>query len=64
LRQKFVDAVSRGRVQAHQHVGQVRERIEFVGDAGREDCVERGEIFSGFLVASKQEIFPVMQSSA
>ena len=53
LRQKHVDLVSKRRVEARQHVGQIRKGIDFVGDARGDDGVEGGEIFARVLVACK-----------
>jgi len=63
LRQKRVDLIRRRRVEACQHVRQVRKRIDCVGDARGDDGVEGSQVLARVLVPSEQEILATEDKS-
>ena len=62
LWQKRVDLISSRRVEACQHVRQIRKRIDFVGDARGDDVVESSQVLARVLVPREQEIFATKDS--
>lgn len=58
MRQQLVDAGGRVRVDAHQHVADIGDRIEAVGFARRHERVEPCEVLATLLVADEEEVLP------
>src|SRR6478609_1258261 len=56
MRQQFVDLAGRVSLHAHEHVGQVVDRIDAVFLARRDERVEHSEVVTDFFVAEEQVI--------
>ena len=56
MRQQFVDFAGRVSLHAHEHVGQVVDRVDAVLLARRDKRVEHGEVVPRFFVAEEQVI--------
>src|ERR1700722_2445989 len=54
--QKLADAACRMRLYADEHVGQIGDGVDAVFLAGRDECVEDGEVVAGLLVAEEEVV--------
>lgn len=64
MREQRVDIGCGVRGDAHQHVAEVRERVDAVRLARGDERVERSDVVSGVLVADEEKVLTAMRSSA
>jgi hypothetical protein len=56
VRQQFVDPRGRVRLHAEEHVGEVRDRVDVVRLARRDQRVEAGQVLAGLVRPHEEEV--------